>query len=179
MSKIKRISYWGGAGCGKSTMAARTFYELKVRGYEVEYVPEYIKVRAYQKRFPKSHEQVYIFGKQEHAEDDLMDHVQATISDSPLLMNAAYSERYGFRGSHHIIGLANLYEEDYPSLNFWVHRKHPYNPEGRYQTLEEALEIDDDIRRLMLKHLPPERVFFEDMEFEEMLAIMEAHLNAS
>lgn len=176
MEKVKRINFYGGAGCGKSTIAARTFAELKVRGYNVELVSEYVKPRAYQGRFPRSHEQLYVFAHQQHREDELLDHVEAVVSDSPLLMNAAYSAKYGFVGSDEIISLSKKFENDFPGIHLWVHRKYAYRQEGRYQTLEQSLEIDEHIRALMCEHLPPNRTYFDDMSFEDMIALVENHL---
>lgn len=37
------INFFGGPGCGKSTMASRLFSELKSKGVKCEYVTEYAK----------------------------------------------------------------------------------------------------------------------------------------
>jgi hypothetical protein len=61
---IRRICLHAGPGSGKSTLAARVFGELKVRGYDVEHVPEYIKTWAHAGRKPESYDQLYVFAKQ-------------------------------------------------------------------------------------------------------------------
>ena len=55
-----RINLHSGPGSGKSTIAARIFYEFKVKGYSIELVHEYIKKWAYEDRKPKSYDQTYI-----------------------------------------------------------------------------------------------------------------------
>jgi hypothetical protein len=61
MGNIRRISLFGSAGSGKSTMAARLYADLKMQGQDIELIQEYIKPRAYEKRFPTSFDQVHIF----------------------------------------------------------------------------------------------------------------------
>jgi nicotinamide riboside kinase len=98
MDKIRRISLFGGAGSGKTTMAARLFADLKMLGWDVEHIQEYIKARAYEKRFPTSFDQVYVFGNQLHREDRLLHHVNLVVTDSPVLMNLAYARHTGSPG---------------------------------------------------------------------------------
>ena len=91
---IRRICLYAGAGAGKSTTAARIFADLKIKGYKTEYVSEFIKSWAYQGRFPKSFEQMYVFAQQTYLEDSLMPHVDSIVTDSPILLNVAYSKKY-------------------------------------------------------------------------------------
>lgn len=173
----KRISIYGAAGSGKTTLASKLFSDLKVDGFNVALVDEWIKPWAIQGKFPKSHEQLFVFANQQHDEDQLLSYVDGIVSDSPLLMNAAYSLRYGYKGANCIIELAKLFEEDFPGIHFWLQRHHDYRQEGRYQTLEEADDIGLTIQQLMKEHLPTERTYF-DVDYEKILNISRDYLKS-
>jgi hypothetical protein len=148
--QIRRINLFGGPGASKSTTAARLFAELKILGYDVEHITEFVKTMAYEGIMPKSYDQYYIFGEQLHKEDVVLRHVNLIISDSPLLLSHVYAEYYGFnKGTECLLKMANQFEADFPSLNIYLERIGEYNPKGRYQTLEQAKEVDS----LILKAL--------------------------
>ena len=178
MSKIKRIGFYGGPASGKSTIAPQMIVDLKVRGYNVHYAQEYIKPEAIRGEFPKSHHQLFVFANQLKLEDEVIDYVDAVVSDSPLLMNAYYAVKYNYPGANQIVDLANIYEQEHPGLHFWVHRdpQRQYQYEGRFQNQEESLEIDKELMELMKKNLPPERVFFESLSFDDKVEIIETYL---
>lgn len=153
---VRRICFFAGPGAGKSTIAARTFAELKIRGYDVEYIPEYIKTWAYMGKKPNSYDQAYVFAKQLHAEDVILQHVRHIVTDSPLLMNTAYSAFYGFPAVDHLIHLAQAFDRDFEPLNFYIERSVDYNQHGRYQTPEQAVEFDNFLLEFLGKHLQGE-----------------------
>ena len=168
MKKGKRICFYGAAGSGKTTLASKIFVDLKIEGFDVAYVPEWIKQWAIQGKFPTSHQQLFVFANQQNDEDELLPFVDGIITDSPLLMNAAYSQHYGYRGASAIIELSNLFEQDYPGIHFWIERKHAYRTEGRYQSEEEALKIGESIKSLMKNNLPAKRTWY-DLSYEDVL----------
>jgi nicotinamide riboside kinase len=145
----RRINFFGGAGCGKSTISAFVFYELKIRGYNVEHVTEYIKTWAHQGRFPKSFDQLYIFGKQMHKEDQVLHHVDRIVTDCPLLMCCVYAKKYEFDGWQELLSLSNKYDLKYPPLNIFLSRTVPYQSSGRFHTLEESMEFDRLIKDML------------------------------
>lgn len=175
-STIRRINFYGGSGTGKSTIAADVYVALKKRGYSVELVREVIKLMAYQKRFPKSFKQAKVFMDQLDLEDDLLEHVKYIVTDSPIHMNIAYAQHYGFEGWHDLLGLANKFETKYPSINFWCYRKWPYDPEGRYQTEEQSRQLDEIIRSIAERSIDLRRVFFDDMPFDSIIDRIELEM---
>ena len=113
-----RICLYGPPGCGKSVMASSLFAAMKKTGYLVELVTEYIKKWAYMKRLPKGYESLYVFSKQLHAEDVFLRHgVNYIVTDSPILLNCAYSAIYEHPIAPHLLEIANKWELEYPSLN--------------------------------------------------------------
>lgn len=170
---IRRICFYGGPGCGKSTIAARVFADLKMKHYNVEQVTEYIKTWAHEGKFPKSFDQLYVFGKQMHREDVVLQHVDLIVTDSPLLMNSVYAETYGFPGWPELVSLGKKFEEKYPSINFFLPRRFDYkNEEGRYQDLEQAKEIDNAILTRMKHQLPQGGCYYNVWESGDVVRVI-------
>lgn len=178
MSRYKRICFYGGPGSGKSTTAAGVFHALKMRGYNVEHVPEYIKNWAYEGRAPKSFQQLYVFAKQLNREDVLFPHVDMIVTDSPLLMNTVYSKKYNFPGWKQLVDLAMLYEEEFPGLHIFLDRKNiSYKSEGRYQGLNDAIEIDHLTLDILENHVKFEKL--DARNFEEIVNFVIGEISSS
>lgn len=166
---MRRISIFGGPGIGKSTIAPKVFAELKILGFSVGLIHEYIKKWAYLKRQPTSYDQVYIFGHQLHQEDYHMQAgVDLIITDSPLLLQCFYANFYKHPSANPLLEIAKSYEKDYPSLNILLERGDiPYKTEGRYETYEEALERDRALKTFLEQHC--QTTIFQARDFEGIL----------
>lgn len=144
----KRISFYGGPGSGKSTTAAWLFSELKTKNIPIELSIEYVKKWAYLKREVRPFDQIYLFGKQLQTEYLFLSSGKNIVTDSPPLLAAIYSDIYfpemGF--GKQITEIDNYYTKEFPSLNIFLERKDkPYDPTGRYQSHEQAKQIDEII----------------------------------
>ena len=148
---IRRINLFGGPGCAKSTTAARVFGELKMSGMTVEFVPEYIKTWAIEKRRPQSWDQLYILSKQIYTEDRILRQgIPLVVCECPLLVNCTYAKYYDSPGWREMIQLAMEFEGQYPSLNILLLRDGlPYVKKGRYQNKRQAREVDRIVREMM------------------------------
>lgn len=172
---IRRINLFAGPGCGKSTLATKIFVRLKEKHRHVELVSEYIKNWAHQGRKPQSYDQLYILAKQLKAEDDLLrSDVRAIVTDSPILMNPAYSSFYNFRPAIHLVKLAQEFDKDFPSLNFFIKRTVKYQRKGRYQTLGQAKVFDDHLRYFLATHLELPLFFCTVDEFDKVMHLIDA-----
>lgn len=144
MTKI--INLFAGPGAGKSTMAAGLFYELKMRGHNVELATEYAKDLTWEERHETLKNQVYILGKQHHRIARLVDKVDVVITDSPILFCRLYSGESLPQSFHDCINdLHHLFD----NINYFVKRKKAYEPRGRNQTADEAMAIDVSVKRIM------------------------------
>jgi hypothetical protein len=149
-----RINIYSGPSCGKSTTAAFLFSELKVKGYQIELIDEFIKGWAWEKKVPTSWDQWYIFSKQLHKEDKIARNGIHTITDSPLWMQVAYMQRNGDVFSSEVISACKKFDLLYPkNLNILLKRTVKYDNEGRYENYEQALEMDNNIKKLLDTHI--------------------------
>ena len=151
MNKIRRVGLFGGPGTGKSTMGALLYAHLKKDHVNVEFVQEYVKSWAYEKRVVSSFDQVYLLAKQIRMEDlVLRNGVDYVITDSPVGMSTCYAQNYGFKEWKSLVEVAKAFEDKYPSLNIFMDRGDmEYQSHGRYQTKQEAIEMDE----IIMKHL--------------------------
>lgn len=134
------INLFGGPCSGKSTTALGLTYFMKKAGMRVELVPEFAKKLVMDGRSPKCQE--YIFGKQVYYIEKALAVFDHVVTDSPVLLSTVYGET-----TDTFKNLARqTHERLNPHLNLFVLRTKPYDPVGRYQTEEEAHELDCEIR---------------------------------
>jgi hypothetical protein len=143
------INLHGGPGAGKSTTAAFMFYLLKDRGVNCELVREYVKKWAWDERKIGKYDQIYFLGKQIHEETILLGKVDFIITDSPVWLNVMYSQKYSpYIHESILYSVRDYYDElirdEHKVVNIVLKRSKPYNPKGRYQTENQAKELDVD-----------------------------------
>jgi hypothetical protein len=145
-----RINLYAGPGAGKSTTSSWLFAEMKKLGYSVELVSEYVKSWAIAKRDVIGFDQVYLMGKQLQYEYRFLAHgIQNIVTDSPVLLSACYTRSYfnDLKIADHMEAIIAEYESRHPSLNIFLERGNKeYRTEGRWQTPDEALRMDDIIQ---------------------------------
>jgi predicted ATPase len=156
---MKRIiTLHGGPGSGKSTTCAGIFYEAKKAGINAEMNREYIKEWIWEGRDVQPGDQTYFFAKQARKERIYMARgVDLIITDSPLILTHFFGLKYDkfereFNTSlkmleqHHAICKHYGYKIDH----FFVPRHdREYNPDGRNQTKEVAMQYDTEIKDLL------------------------------
>ena len=140
------VNLFGGPGTGKSTICASVFHALKIRGIETEMALEYAKDVVWEESYKKLDNQIYIFGKQHYRVWRLDGKVQVVITDSPLLNSIVYDKT-----ENPILKDLVIYEfKKMNTLNFYIDRDVDYNPNGRMQTLEQALQVDKSYLELLI-----------------------------
>ena len=153
------INLFAGPGAGKSTIAAEIFFKMKVAGMSCELVREYVKDWAYEDRQIDGFDQFYIVGKQIKKESLLYGKVDYIITDGPV-WNSAFYENHLEQTSYmvdHVRGFTEYAEShDVVYDNYLLSRKTKYEPNGRYQSEEEAKAIDrameDFLDRMNLRY---------------------------
>jgi hypothetical protein len=160
MSKI--INFFGGPGIGKSTQACGLFTEMKRNHMNVEYTYEFPKEVAWEGNISQLRDQFFITANQHRNISRLYGKVDYIIVDSPIILGCFYEQRYGegypasFYGQ---TGLSNflwsLFKQ-YENINIVLKRNNEtYDSNGRIQDLQEAQEIDSDIKQtLLINNIP-------------------------
>lgn len=166
---MKVINFWAGPGSGKSTTAAGLFYEMKKQGYEVELVTEYAKDMTWEERFNVLTDQLYVLAKQNRRIHRLSGKVDWVITDSPILMGLMYKpQNYYESFNKFIFEVWNSYE----NLSFLLSRDFDYNPNGRNQTYEEAIDIDNRIHKFLNENNIPYHLVTNDPSVDRISYIM-------
>jgi len=145
MKKTLVVNLFGGPGASKSTTMAGVFSKLKLAGVNCEMAPEYAKVKVWEKSFHTLQDQIYVFGKQYRAVSRLLGEVEVVITDSPLLFSIIYDKEQ----NPYLKALVCDCFDKQNSINFFLNRPKTYNPKGRVQTKEQAIEKDMEIYSLL------------------------------
>lgn len=141
------LNLFGAPGAGKSTGAAYIFAMLKLAGVNAELVTEFAKDKVWEEDDVALRDQSYIFGQQSLRISRCNGKVDVIVTDSPLLLSAAYqspkTEEFG----------KYVYAEfsQYNNRNYFIVRHKPYNPSGRLQTEAESDGLRDYIRLNLLE----------------------------
>jgi hypothetical protein len=142
------INLLGGPCTGKSTLRAGVFHQLKLREYNVEEVTEYAKDLTWEKRHLAISCQAYVFGVQYREIFRLLGQVDIVVTDGPILSSCIYATP-DYPPSFHqfVLDMHNRLN----SINYFVirNRTKTYDLLGRGQTLEEAIQIDYKIQKLL------------------------------
>lgn len=146
-NKTTVINLFGGSGCGKSTTAALLFARLKLMGAHVELVREYVKYWAWNDRKVKEFDQLYLVGKQSAYESMLYGKVDYIVTDSPILLAGVY-QNYRSDGKYQYVNKVAMdfmkqgKDRGVEYKNFFLVRNKPFDPRGRWETEDEAKDID-------------------------------------
>lgn len=171
------VNLFGAPGTGKSTGAAYIFSQLKMRGIDVEYVPEFAKDKVWEEDTEVFKNQAYLFGKQSFRISRCDGKVDVIITDSPLPLSIIYNNdpRLTENFNKTVMDVFNSYN----NLNFLLYRVKEYNPNGRHQTAEEADKKFEEIQNMLderdieyYKNIPGIKY-----GYDEILKIILTHLN--
>lgn len=151
--KAKVINIFAGPGAGKSTTAARLFSEMKIRHMDVELVTEYAKELLAEGRMNVLLEdQIYITAKQARKIKRIEDKFKFIVTDAPIVQGLLYKPHDYFTGFEPLI--VEIFKT-YNNYNFFLARKTKYDTNGRYQTEDQAKEIDVKLQEILTKHEIP------------------------
>lgn len=156
MKKI--ICLYGGPGTGKSTMCAGIFFKLKQQGYDVEMNREYVKEWVWENREVKPGDQTYFFAKQSRKERIYMEKdIEYIITDSPLVLTHFYglkNDEFERKFNTSLAMLKHHHEVckkyRYKVEHFMLNRVKPFKPKGRFETEEQAIQFDKDIKKMLV-----------------------------
>jgi ABC-type amino acid transport substrate-binding protein len=139
------INLYGGSGLGKSTTAALVFGEMKLMGLHCELVREFVKEWAWAGRQIKPGDQTEIYQNQLARERLYYGKLDYIVTDSPLVLGPIYQKYY--TGTDSIAqevfdNIIRAEQEGVSYMNFLLKRNKPFDPRGRYESEEQAKEVD-------------------------------------
>jgi hypothetical protein len=149
------LNLYGGPGTGKSTSASYLFYKLKTAGHNAELVRETAKDWAWEGRHIDPYAQFYLMGRQIRRESMLLGKVSHIVTDAPMMLYVYYARKYSPPALAHAVKATvdayyrQLRVEGHEVEHVMLNRSKPYNPEGRYQTADEAKGIDVELAHLL------------------------------
>jgi len=149
------VNLVAGPGVGKSTTMSDTFAKLKWAGIDCEMATEYAKDVVWSGNLNTLNNQLYVFAKQSNKLFRLNGKVDVIITDSPLIL----SLMYGKDMSQSFKSLVLEQFHQYNNMTLFLHRSKAYNPNGRYQTEDEAKELDN----VMLDLLKSNNIPYSDI----------------
>jgi tRNA uridine 5-carbamoylmethylation protein Kti12 len=146
------VNFFAGPGAGKSTAAAHLFYLLKTHGVDCEMAREYAKDLVWEEQHYNLSHGHYVTAVQIHRIELLLGKVDVIITDSPILLALPYIkdldpsfEQYAY---HRHVAMNNM--------NIFISRAKKYNPNGRNETLDEAILKDAQIKNILDGNTGPE-----------------------
>jgi len=139
-----RINLFGGPCSGKSTLAANLFSKMKVKGYNVELVSEFIKEWTYINRKPEGYDQCFTQVNQLHREETVLRAgFEYVITDSPLFLSSFYADYNKIPCADLLLEMSKRFDKDNKSINIFIKRKAEiYSEIGRFHNKEESIKID-------------------------------------
>jgi len=162
------INLFGGSGLGKSTTAALIFGEMKLQGKHCELVREFVKEWAWEGRKIQPGDQKIIFDNQLAREKIYYNKLDYIVTDSPLVLGPIYQKFYTGKDSiaDDVFNTLKTNEQNgVVYMNFLLKRNKPFDPRGRYETEEQAREVDDYVEAyLKNKSIPFHTVMSDDRE---------------
>lgn len=148
---VRRICLFAGPGAGKSTTAHWIIWRLKSLGISAEMSREWIKRWAYAGRqMDRLTDQVIVMGRQVEEEMEALATGCVVVTDSPILLQAAYSD--WTMDVERAILIEQGLQQRYTSLNLFIHRgDREFIAQGRWEDAEAARAKDDQIMGLLDK----------------------------
>lgn len=144
---MKLINFFGGPAARKSTLAAATYVALKEHGQTVDLVREYATYLILAGREAQlKQDQLSVLAKQHHLQCILRGRVDFAVTDSPLPLNAVYSNNVPGAFEDLVFGYFNQFD----NLNFFLEVDwDTYIEDNRIHTKPEAQEKHEEIRELL------------------------------
>lgn len=148
------VNFFGGPGVGKSGRMHEVVSALKPTDLCVEMASEYAKEVVWQE--PPSPEaiknQVHVFGEQHNRIFRLLGKVDVIATDAPLLHSIVYARLYDevYPDSAFFESMVFDEFEKLDTINVFLQRDAgDYSTDGRFQTLDEARRIDQEVERVL------------------------------
>ena len=148
VKKMLVVNLFAGPCTGKSSVASGVFSLLKSSSVNCELVTEVSKDMIWNGSEKALKYQPYIFGNQAWRIERLNDMVDIVITDSPILLSTIYAKDMP-KCFHDLV----LHEHNrHKSFNIFLNRTEAFDETGRVHSLEESIDLDNQIKTLLIHH---------------------------
>ncbi len=153
------INMFGGPGVGKSTYAAHTYAQMKIRGLSVALVNEVAQEMIFEGRFNVlEKDQLLIFSEQNRKVLRVIDKFDYIITDSPIILsNIYFNDEKCIYEKHPFEEFVLSTFNQYKNINIYLTRATDWfhNMEERIHEKEDAKVYDHRILQYLLeKNIP-------------------------
>ncbi len=166
MGKTKYIAFISGPSCGKTTMSALVFAELKMRNYSAELIPEYAKWLIYKQKFETLNHQYHVSIKQYKMMKMLEGQVDYVCSDSSLITGLYYNKLNPNNTSNVEKTEALILKkmEEFEHIYIYLERnpEHNFEVNGRIHDENESKKIDIDMKKMLEEYGIKYKSFLSD-----------------
>lgn len=142
------INLYGGAGNGKSTLAADIFSKLKYRGVSCELVTEFAKDIVWDRSYHHLDDQQWVFANQRRRLTRMIGQVDVVVTDSPLALTLAYGKNNSPEFNTYVKSEADKLD----NFNVFVYRNELLHTGGRKDNKERSESIDKSLHELLVFH---------------------------
>jgi hypothetical protein len=154
------VNLVAGPGAGKTFCAWTLAAEAKRNHISTEIIGEAAKELIRNGMEPGKFGQYILFGEQLRREVSLIGKVDLVITDSPVFLGLPYARKYAGKKQYNaLLQVMKCYydtlcEQEPVILNVFVNRPNciKYESEGRLESLQEAMDIDEELRDLASTH---------------------------
>lgn len=170
------INYFGGPGVGKSVAMAKTFTDLKVRGYNVEMLSEVAKQFIYEDRMNAIKDDYYLVARVNYLLSCISNQVDIVVMDGSILNTNIYSKWNGKYSENFGKVVTSLFY-GYDNISIYLKRATEFKSgEGRIHSEEESKTLDKLIEE-ELKLREVDYKVFSPMKYSDILKHILSELN--
>lgn len=148
---MKVINFHGAPCSGKSVAAADLFSTMKKNGFLVELVIERSKELIYEGNDFGLRNEIGIFAEKHKRIMRHVGKVDYVITDSPLLNSVYYGKAIG----NHFVKFVEKENQKFENIFFTLHRRFPYDPNGRNPDEKEGVTAFEFIDQAVLRSKQP------------------------
>lgn len=166
--KTKVVNFISGPSCGKSTLSAMVYAELKMMHKSVEIVPEVAKWLIYRGELETLNDQYYVSSEQYKQIKALEGKVEYVIGDSGILTGLYYNRAYKSNMSDVKKTEQLILEKNNEFNNIYIYIERncefPFEKEGRVHTEEESKIVDVELKEMLREFNIPYKSFLSHRE---------------
>jgi len=142
---MKLFELYGGPGAGKSTAAAALFVALKNKGVRANLIGEAATELILNNQGVICQDNQYLVGAMQWERVLRLSRHECdiAISDSPIIQGQLYSKGLPYYNEQ--FALIRKLEAQFETFKVYVHRCTPYDQMGRFQSAQQAADLDGEI----------------------------------